>query len=1244
MIWLKRAGFILLTLLGLVFFIGTPWGTQLVLSIASGQLDGLEIEHDSGGLWGELVLTNVSFDDTSTKANVSNIKLDMGWRCLFKVEVCVESLSIAQIDVQLAPSPNNEPEEQTQAEKITLPVAINVNSLQLGSFNLAIKDSVNVEWQSLDIALQMHELLNIDRFLLQQPLVTLAQSEPAQTSNDFQIEDLTNWQYRPIDLPDLFIPLDANINHFRINQLAIKQQQELIQSIHAIDLQASVLDSHVAVERLNVDMPQGQLAFGAKITPSYQLDLLANWQSASQQQTPIEAKLTVNGNLADLNIEADVTGSIEANTQINANLTSEQLPLSVNAKWQAFAVPGQADIKVKPGELLLNGDMSEYRLAFDSGVNMNNAPETDARVRASGNLQKLTISQADLELLGGVIGFDGQIDVNQKALFNGNINIANIQPQQHWPEYESLINGKIKLHAEADTKYTLAQVTSLAINGDWLGYELGADGKLSYDSRSGVNIPQLAISTGDNTINLAGTFDNQQQLDLLLDGKLNALAHLYPELHGNIQIDSSVTGSPSTPKIDYKLIAKDIEYGNTSVDRIGASGLLIWDQEKPIDMTLSASQLVSNETQIESINLTLQGNAQSHRLVTSVRSNVVNIDAELSGQLQASSWQGHWQSGQFESQWGNYSLSEKTDIWADWQQQRYGISSHCWQDTAASLCVKQGQLQAQRVQFDIAGDELELLQILAAFIPQIEDISSDTRLSFNTHGDWLLDNAPQVSLKGKLSPSDIALRGKTEPLSMQQFNFGVELKGNDLTTDLTLKTQRSGNVLLTGKIREYAEAAILDVDMQFNKLLLQPYQELIPQLTELSGEINGNLNVSGDKLTPLINGELTVSNVNLAGEALPGRIDNWQQRVEFAGQEASFDGEFGFGNGRGQSTGFLDWSDVLIGELDLTGNQFELEYRDTVRARFSPDLQVNLLPDAIAIQGEVNLDYARIKVKELPPDAQSPSDDVVLVNAPTEQEELARPVNMLVQINIDPLKNDDVKLEAFGLKTDLQGELALKQEVGKLSGLGELRLVNGSYKAYGQDLIIRKGNIQFSGPLDSPSIDILAIRSPDKTQDDVIAGIKVFGQAEQPSVEIYSEPGMIQSRALSYLVQGKDLGAEGESQSVDGQMLASVLLSAGLKNSENKVDQLGRKFGIEDLAIDSEDGSKVSLSGYIAPGVQLKYGVNLFDSSSEVTLRYQLMPKLFLEAINSGAESSLELLYQFSLGKRESSPQQTSAN
>ena len=51
MIWLKRAGFILLTLLGLVFFIGTPWGTQLVLSIASGQVDGLKIEHDSGGLW-----------------------------------------------------------------------------------------------------------------------------------------------------------------------------------------------------------------------------------------------------------------------------------------------------------------------------------------------------------------------------------------------------------------------------------------------------------------------------------------------------------------------------------------------------------------------------------------------------------------------------------------------------------------------------------------------------------------------------------------------------------------------------------------------------------------------------------------------------------------------------------------------------------------------------------------------------------------------------------------------------------------------------------------------------------------------------------------------------------------------------------------------------------------------------------------------------------------------------------------
>ncbi len=52
------------------------------------------------------------------------------------------------------------------------------------------------------------------------------------------------------------------------------------------------------------------------------------------------------------------------------------------------------------------------------------------------------------------------------------------------------------------------------------------------------------------------------------------------------------------------------------------------------------------------------------------------------------------------------------------------------------------------------------------------------------------------------------------------------------------------------------------------------------------------------------------------------------------------------------------------------------------------------------------------------------------------------------------------------------------------------------------------------------------------------------------------------------------------------------------------------------------------VSGYVLPGLQVKYGVGMSDSITTLTLRYRLMPKLYLEAV-SGVDPALDLLYQF---------------
>ena len=76
--------------------------------------------------------------------------------------------------------------------------------------------------------------------------------------------------------------------------------------------------------------------------------------------------------------------------------------------------------------------------------------------------------------------------------------------------------------------------------------------------------------------------------------------------------------------------------------------------------------------------------------------------------------------------------------------------------------------------------------------------------------------------------------------------------------------------------------------------------------------------------------------------------------------------------------------------------------------------------------------------------------------------------------------------------------------------------------------------------------------------------------------------------------------------------------------------KIGETFGVSNLALDTQgvgDSSQVVVSGYV-PGLQVKYGVGIFDSLATLTLRYRLMPKLYLEAV-SGVDRALDLLYQF---------------
>lgn len=81
------------------------------------------------------------------------------------------------------------------------------------------------------------------------------------------------------------------------------------------------------------------------------------------------------------------------------------------------------------------------------------------------------------------------------------------------------------------------------------------------------------------------------------------------------------------------------------------------------------------------------------------------------------------------------------------------------------------------------------------------------------------------------------------------------------------------------------------------------------------------------------------------------------------------------------------------------------------------------------------------------------------------------------------------------------------------------------------------------------------------------------------------------------------------------------LLDGVLRRASHHAKRIGGTEGVD-------GSSQLVISGYVLPSLKVKYGVGIFDSRATLTLRYRVIPKLYIEAV-SGVDQALDLLYAF---------------
>ena len=289
--------------------------------------------------------------------------------------------------------------------------------------------------------------------------------------------------------------------------------------------------------------------------------------------------------------------------------------------------------------------------------------------------------------------------------------------------------------------------------------------------------------------------------------------------------------------------------------------------------------------------------------------------------------------------------------------------------------------------------------------------------------------------------------------------------------------------------------------------------------------------------------------------------------------------------------------------------------------------------DTFSLDGKFKVDRAAIELAAQ--DTPTISDDVVVLGR---MDAKARAAGLPLSLNVDIDLGDAFRLQGFGVDARLGGNVRVRaQERRPPTVLGSIRVLRGTYDAYGQKLTIERGVLNFTGAYDNPGLNILALRKrPEGTAlspTNVEAGVEIRGTALTPVAKLVSTPTVPDSEKLSWLVLGN--GSDGTSQAGLLSSAAGALLSGGKGGSLQS--KMADTFGLDSIGLSQGSGAGngaatglettvVTVGKRISRRAYLSFEQGVGTASSLVKLRYKLNERIALQ-FQTGANSAFDVLY-----------------
>ncbi|ROM55341.1 translocation/assembly module TamB domain-containing protein [Pseudomonas rhodesiae] len=1200
----------------------TGWailGTQAGSRWALARVPGLSVENFQGRLGGQWRADHLLWEQGSSRVELQAPTFAWSPACLLRMTLCIDRLEVEQVSLQFPPS-GDESSGPIQLPDLKLPVALQLGEVRVG--RLLFNGSE--ELKGLQLAAHWTAAgMQIDAVHLQRDDLVLDLSGLLQPSGDWPLTASGNLSlpYAPGGAPwtvalkvdgDLLktLKLDADSSGYLPAKLS-GELQPLAENLPA--------QLHITADGFK---PSADLPDTLQLN---QLDLTAKGDLSRGYQLQGKAVLPAEKGPVDLLLQGkvDAKGAQIAGLDVNAG-DKQSLKLSANLDWQQgfsadakiawldfpwhrlYPVIDQPQVTLRT----FNGEV-----AYKDGNYLGNltadldgpAGPFSVVTPFSGDLTQVFLPE--LKLSAGQGKAEGHLNLQfaDGIAWDTALDLSALNPAYWVAELPGTLAGplrskgefkneQLKLNADLDLKGRLrGQTAVLAAKADGAGEQW--------------TLANLDLRLGDNRIQGSGSL--QQRLAGQIDIKLARLAQLWPQLRGQINGRLDVAGTLKAPQGKLGLKGQQLAFADNRLQALSLDATLDSAQRAKID--LKGSGIQSGDTQVGTLTASAQGDIRQQKVQLDLAGPLVKLALALDGTLDKGYWRGRLASGDVQAGGQDWRLQSpaKIERLADG---RLTFAAHCWVSGASSLCGEDQRLMPEpKLRYHLKQFPIDSL---AAFLPK--DFAWQGRLNADLQLD-LPASGPKGVVSVDVSGGTLRVKEKAQWLDFPYDTLKLEttLNPRRIDTQLNFHGGKLGELLLQAQINPLPKNKPITGQFSLMGLDLAVARPFVPMVEKLSGKLNGNGRISGGLLAPQVNGSVNLVGGEVSGPELPISLEGLNVQALIAGESVQLNGGWRSGKaGQGSLKGQIDWGQALAVDLHLQGAQLPVTVEPYAELEVAPDLTISLKNDRLAIAGKVQIPRGDITVRELPPSTVKVSDDTVIIGSQTEE---GKPP-MAMAMDIDVVVGEDrLNFSGFGLTAKVQGQVHIGDN---LDTRGELWLNDGRYRAYGQKLDVRRARLLFAGPLDQPYLDIEAIRKTD----DVTAGIRLSGSAEQPTTQIFSEPAMSQEQALSYLVLGRPLSTTGE----DNNMLAQAALGLGLMGSAGVTSDIANKLGIRDFDLDTQgsgNNTAVVASGKITEKLSLRYGVGVFEPANTIALRFLLSKKVYLE-VASGVASSLDIFYK----------------